>query len=288
MTPPGAVQFDELAARNYQRQVALDYDGVVVSAPQINAQQFNGRGQITGALGEQEAKDVAAVLRSGSLPRLLIVGSVDDQPPTTITAAPEPRSTLAPTTTGPPATARCPRTDGSEARTTRFQASPPPCINPAKRYTATLKTSEGTMVIALNTQKAPIAVNNFVSLARYHFYDGLTFHRVVRDFVIQGGDPRGDGTGGPGYTFKDELPGRGEYKIGSVAMANSGPDTNGSQFFTITGQQGVQLPPNYSLFGEVTSGLDVAQRIEALADPGDPSQKPSRPVTIDSVTITEA
>src|SRR5207248_11103528 len=163
-----------------------------------------------------------------------------------------------------------------ERRVIRFQSAPPRCIDLAKNYTATLKTSECTMTIALDARKAPTTVNNFVVLARFHFYDGLTFHRVVRDFVIQGGDPSGDGTGGPGYTFKDELPGRGEYKIGSVAMANSGPDSNGSQFFIITGQQGVQLPPNYSLFGEVTSGLDVAQRIEALADPGDPSQKPSR------------
>ena len=144
------------------------------------------------------------------------------------------------------------------------------------------------MTIALDPRKAPTTVNNFVVLARYHFYDGLTFHRVVRDFVIQGGDPSGEGTGGPGYTLADELPRAGEYKIGSLAMANKGPDTNGSQFFIITGQQGVQLPPNYTLFGQVTSGMETAQRIDALAVPGDASGKPRQRVPIDSITIAES
>jgi cyclophilin family peptidyl-prolyl cis-trans isomerase len=151
-----------------------------------------------------------------------------------------------------------------------------------------MKTSQGTMIIALDARQAPKTVNNFVVLARYHFYDGLTFHRVIRDFVIQGGDPTGDGSGGPGYTFGDELPRPGEYKIGSVAMANAGPNTNGSQFFIITGQQGVQLPPNYTLFGQVSSGLETAQKIEALANPADPSQRPSERVVIDSITIVES
>ncbi|MGA0068988.1 MAG: peptidylprolyl isomerase, partial [Miltoncostaeaceae bacterium] len=105
------------------------------------------------------------------------------------------------------------------------------------------------------------------------------------DFVIQGGDPDGNGTGGPGYTFEDELPKAGDYKLGSVAMANSGPNTNGSQFFIITGQQGVQLPPNYSLFGQVTSGQDVADKISTMAAPG--TETPDPPVTIEKVTITE-
>jgi cyclophilin family peptidyl-prolyl cis-trans isomerase len=171
-----------------------------------------------------------------------------------------------------------------------YPAPPPVTIDPSVDYTATLETSCGTIVIALDADAAPIAVNNFVFLAREGFYDGLRFHRVVTGFVIQGGDPEGDGRGGPGYTFPDELPDDG-YPAGSVAMVNSGPDTNGSQFFIVTGA--AELPNVYSRFGTVTRGLDVARAIEAFADPnadpGDPSsQTPSDPVYVYSVTITES
>lgn len=170
-----------------------------------------------------------------------------------------------------------------------YPAPPPMTIDPSVDYTATLETSCGTIVIALDADAAPMTVNNFVFLAREGFYDGLTFHRVVTGFVIQGGDPEGDGRGGPGYTFPDELPTDG-YPAGSVAMANSGPDTNGSQFFIVTGV--AELPNVYSRFGTVTEGLDVARSIEAFADPsappGDPSsQTPSETVYVYSVTITE-
>jgi cyclophilin family peptidyl-prolyl cis-trans isomerase len=110
----------------------------------------------------------------------------------------------------------------------------------------------------------------------------------VPDFVIQGGDPQGNGQGGPGYKFADELPQAGQYKTGSLAMANSGPDTNGSQFFIITGQQGVQLPPQYSLFGQVTAGIDVVNKIAALGVPGAPNGEPKAPVNMTSVTIQES
>ena len=120
-------------------------------------------------------------------------------------------------------------------------------------------------MVRLDAKAAPHTVNNFVFLARQGFYDGLTFHRVVPGFVIQGGDPSGDGTGGPGYTFADELPDDG-YPTGSVAMANSGPGTNGSQFFVVTGDASF-LPNSYSRFGRVTEGLDVAKTIERFADP---------------------
>jgi cyclophilin family peptidyl-prolyl cis-trans isomerase len=109
---------------------------------------------------------------------------------------------------------------------------------------------------------APITVNNFVALARQGYYDGLTFHRYVADFVIQGGDPTGTGSGGPGYKFEDE-PVQGSYREGAVAMANSGPNTNGSQFFIIIGSQGEKLPPSYSLFGQVTSGFGAIAQIAA-------------------------
>lgn len=143
----------------------------------------------------------------------------------------------------------------------------------------------GDITITLDPTAAPVTVNNFVFLARQGFYDGLTFHRVIPGFIIQGGDPEGTGGGGPGYQFPDELPEQGTYTVGSVAMANTGPDTNGSQFFIITGPQGVQLPPNYSLFGQVTMGQEVAVAISTTAPTG--SEAPDPPVTIEQVTITE-
>jgi cyclophilin family peptidyl-prolyl cis-trans isomerase len=183
----------------------------------------------------------------------------------------------------------CPKADGSSPKTTTFSAAPPMCIDPSKAYTATMQTSQGgPITIAFDPKQAPKTVNNFVFLARYHFYDGLTFHRIVPDFVIQGGDPQGNGSGGPGYKFADELPKAGQYKIGSLAMANSGANTNGSQFFIITGQQGVQLPPQYSLFGQVTSGMDIVNKIAALAVPGAANGEPKEKVTMDSVTIQES
>ena len=178
-----------------------------------------------------------------------------------------------------------PAADGSSERTTRFDAEPPMVIDPAKRYTATMTTSKGELVIALDPLAAPKTVNSFVFLARYHFYDGLTFHRIIPGFVLQGGCPQGTGTGNPGYRFADELPAAGRYEIGSLAMANSGPDTNGSQFFVISGPDGVRLPPAYSLFGKVIKGGEVVEAIDAL---GSRSGSPAETVTIESVTITES
>ena len=157
-------------------------------------------------------------------------------------------------------------------------------IDTDKRYTATMVTSHGTMVIALDPLAAPKTVNSFVFLARYHYYDGVIFHRIIPGFVLQGGDPTGTGTGGPGYKFADELPAPGRYQIGSLAMANAGPNTNGSQFFVISGPDGVRLPPQYALFGAVVSGGDVVGAIDAL---GTRSGKPTETVTIESVTIAE-
>jgi cyclophilin family peptidyl-prolyl cis-trans isomerase len=182
-------------------------------------------------------------------------------------------------------TTECPAADGSSPKTQKFKSPPPMCIDPAKRYTAEMVTSKGTMTIALDPVAAPKTVNNFVVLARYHYFDGIVFHRIIPGFVLQGGDPQGDGRGGPGYRFADELPPAGRYEIGSLAMANAGPDTNGSQFFVISGPSGVALPPQYSLFGKVVKGLDVVSDIESV---GTPSGSPKEKVTIESVTITES
>jgi cyclophilin family peptidyl-prolyl cis-trans isomerase len=147
-------------------------------------------------------------------------------------------------------------------------------IDPTATFEVTLGTSKGDIVMALDAKLAPNTVNNFVVQARKGFYTGLTFHRVVPGFVIQGGDPDGTGRGGPGYTFADE-PVQSEYTLGAVAMANAGPDTNGSQFFICIDDCRDKLQPLYNLFGHVTSGIEVAQSIKV----GD---------KMESVTVTES
>ncbi|MGI8752466.1 MAG: peptidylprolyl isomerase [Acidimicrobiales bacterium] len=179
----------------------------------------------------------------------------------------------------------CPAPDGSSPVQQTFSGRPPMCIDPAKRYGAEMVTTMGALSIALDPIGAPNTVNNFVFLGRYHYFDGIVFHRVIPGFVLQGGDPTGTGTGGPGYRFDDELPKPGRYELGSLAMANAGSNTNGSQFFVISGPQGMQLPPKYSLFGKVVNGLDVVAAIDAI---GTSSGKPKEKVTITSVTISES
>jgi cyclophilin family peptidyl-prolyl cis-trans isomerase len=144
----------------------------------------------------------------------------------------------------------------------------------------------GTIVIALDAINAPRTVNNFVYLAGYHYYDGIIFHRIINGFMCQGGDPTGTGTGGPGYRFGDELPKPGQYQIGSVAMANAGPNTNGSQFFIVSGASGVSLPPAYALFGQVVKGLDIVDAMQNV--PTARGDRPIDDVVINSVTITVA
>jgi len=138
---------------------------------------------------------------------------------------------------------------------------PEPQTSADKLYRVTITTDRGPIVMDLDPQLAPVTVNNFVGLARNGYYDGLTFHRVVPDFVIQGGCPEGSGRGGPGYKFADE-PVKGEYRLGAVAMANSGPDTNGSQFFICIDECQTKLAPSYNLFGYVVEGMDVALATE--------------------------
>ena len=179
-----------------------------------------------------------------------------------------------------------PPLDGSAPKTQKFPSAPDMGIDPSKRYTATMETSMGTLVIALDAARAPKTVNNFVYLAAYHYYDGIIFHRIINGFVCQGGDPTGTGMGGPGYRFEDELPKPGQYQIGSLAMANAGPNTNGSQFFLISGASGVQLPPAYALFGQVIKGLDIVDAMQKV--PTARGDRPIDDVVINSVTITVA
>jgi cyclophilin family peptidyl-prolyl cis-trans isomerase len=182
-------------------------------------------------------------------------------------------------------TADCPPVDGTDTAQQTFDGPPPFCLEPGVQYDAIVETNMGEFTIALDQEQAPNTANNFVFLSRNLYYDDTTCHRIIPEFVVQCGDPTGTGTGGPGYTFADELPAEGEYQIGSVAMANSGPDTNGSQFFVITGDQGAALPPAYALFGEVTDGFDTT--VLAMEAAGSSSGEPTEPVEIISVTIVE-
>lgn len=160
-------------------------------------------------------------------------------------------------------------------------------IDKTKKYQALLNTTEGIITIDLYADKTPITVNNFVSLAKDSFYNNTIFHRVINSFMIQGGDPRGDGTGGPGYKFDDE-PFEGEYTAGTIAMANAGPNTNGSQFFIM--HKDNQLPKNYVIFGKVKDGMDVVNKIATApveTSPMGEQSKPVNPVKIISIEILE-
>jgi peptidylprolyl isomerase len=163
-----------------------------------------------------------------------------------------------------------------------YSKAPAMTIDVHKFYCVGINTNRGLIVLELDPQYAPVTVNNFVYLAENHFYDGLVFHRVVPGFVIQGGDPTGKGSGGPGYAFKDE-PVKGNYTQGCVAMANSGPNTNGSQFFICTANNTTKLQKSYNLFGRVVLGMDVALKIQG---PGDTSStKNIKPDVMDYVTV---
>jgi len=166
----------------------------------------------------------------------------------------------------------------------QYDAPPEMTIDLAKTYSATLHTNHGDIAIEFDAVKSPQTVNNFVFLARDGFYDGVIFHRVISGFMVQGGDPTGTGMGGPGYKFRDELEGSGKYDRGTVAMANAGPNTNGSQFFIC--HTDVGLPHSYTIFGKVTSGLDAVDSIAATPTGG--QDRPVDDCVINSVTVTEA
>lgn len=158
-------------------------------------------------------------------------------------------------------------------------------IDKNKKYTAVMTTTEGEITIELNAKQTPVTVNNFVYLAKKKFYDNVIFHRVIKGFMIQGGDPTGTGTGGPGYRFADEKF-DGEYTRGTVAMANAGPNTNGSQFFIM--HKDNPLPKAYVIFGKVVKGIETVDAIaDAPMQPGGEGSTPVNPTKILSVTIQE-
>jgi len=203
-----------------------------------------------------------------------------------------PSASASPSATPIACGAKAPKDAGQTKPT--FKKTPAMTIDPAKTYVATMATSCGKIVIELDAEHAPIGVNSFVFLAKKGFYDGLTFHRVVQGFVIQGGDPKGDGTGGPGYQFATETSPKVTFdSAGLIAYANSGGDTNGSQFFITLGPT-PQLDPSanqsFTIFGHVIKGLDVVNKIGAIPgtpNPGIPGENsvPTQTIYIDSVTI---
>ena len=163
-------------------------------------------------------------------------------------------------------------------------------LDPAATYVLVFETSCGDFEITLDQKLAPRTSASLVSRARDGFYDGTTVHRVVPGFVVQGGDPKGDGTGGPGYTTRDEPPDDAAYTRGVVAMAKTELEpagTAGSQWFVVTGED-IGLPPEYAIVGEVTKGYDAVEQIEALGDASSPTGEPSRPVVVERVSVREA
>jgi cyclophilin family peptidyl-prolyl cis-trans isomerase len=217
-------------------------------------------------------------------------------PTTTTTTKPATTTTVKPAppggsgNTSPSAittSADCPADFSATLNKPTYSSYPPMTIDTSKTYTATVTTDIGPFTIKLDPAAAPKAVNSFVFLAKQHFFDCIIFHRVIPSFVDQTGSPTGGGSGGPGYQFADELPKTAspQYPLGSVAMANSGADTNGSQFFIVAGTQGEGLQPNYTLFGTVTSGMAVVAKINAA---GASSGTPTTLHRMVSVTIAES
>ena len=172
----------------------------------------------------------------------------------------------------------------------QYAEQPAMKVDPSKTYTATIETNKGTVTAELFPSDAPNTVNNFVCLADDGYFDGTPFHRIVKGFVIQGGDPTGTGMGGPGYKFNDEPVTR-DYERGTLAMANAGPNTNGSQFFIVLDDLRGKLPKNYTIFGQVTEGLDVVDAIAntptSVGRSGEKST-PNEPITVEKVTISES
>ncbi|MEN6351231.1 MAG: peptidylprolyl isomerase, partial [Syntrophomonas sp.] len=175
-------------------------------------------------------------------------------------------------------------------RNKKYKSAPQMAIDPAKQYYAKVKTNRGDFKIKLLASQAPVAVNNFVFLSQDGFYNGVVFHRIMKGFMVQTGDPLGNGTGGPGYVFKDELPPALSYGPGVVAMANSGPNTNGSQFFVCNGEDSKSLNsnPNYTVFGQIVEGMDTILKISdtpVQAGPSGELSKPMEDIIIESVEI---
>ncbi len=263
---------------------------------------------------EQEMREKKAHDRNRLILRIVVIAAIalgavvlynvfsggsSNSADTTVAAAGGHDATTVPASTSAPADGQtggddtpvapeCPAFDGSSPRHTQFTGPPPTCIDESARYVAHFTTNDGGFDVLIDPAMDPVSANNFIFLALWHAYDGTIFHRVINQFMIQGGDVQdAGGIGTPGYRFTGGEPAAGEYRIGSLAMANSGdPSSNGSQFFIVTGDAGVGLPPLYSLFGQVIDGIDVPLAIQETQT--DQSDRPVEDVVVESIEIREA
>lgn len=211
---------------------------------------------------------------------LAACGSESTSTPTKASASPAATSTPTQNTSD--------QVGGGEKVARTYDNPPAMTIDTSKKYVATMVTNKGTIVFELFADEAPKTVNNFVFLVREGYYDGVIFHRIMKNFMLQGGDPTGTGRGGPGYVFQDEPVIR-DYVPGTLAMANAGPNTNGSQFFIVQGRE-APLPKQYNIFGMVSEGLDVVDSIAdtpVTQDERGESSRPLEEVVIESITIEE-
>jgi len=205
------------------------------------------------------------------------------QPPASVAPASVAPASVAPASVGPASLAPSSSPAGSGTASGTCPTSQPAPLPAGQKRLVTIQTAKGTIAITIEADLGPMAAGNFVALASCGFYNGLVFHRLVPGFVIQGGDPTGTGTGGPGYQFADD-PVTVPYVRGVVAMANSGANTNGSQFFIVLAD--ATLSPNYSIFGRVTSGMEAVDAIAALPNSGAPDNAALNPVSMDKVTVS--
>jgi cyclophilin family peptidyl-prolyl cis-trans isomerase len=241
--------------------------------------------------GRDRRRHCIAVRASGlALPLAIILTGCGAAPPARLAAigTPEPAIVRA------DAAAACwndeQREEGDEGMAQQYAEPPQMRIDPSKSYTGTLETNKGAVEVELFPEDAPQTVNNFVCLAEDGYFDNTPFHRIVKGFVIQGGDPTGTGSGGPGYQFADEPIAR-DYERGTLAMANAGPNTNGSQFFIVLDDLRGKLPKNYTIFGQVREGMDVVDAIASTptrTGRSGENSTPTEPITVEKVTISES
>src|SRR3954447_5832508 len=238
-----------------------------------------------GRLGSRRSWLVVA-----AFPLTIILTSCGATPPLRIASAGTPNPVAATQVRETACWTNDQRTGGDNSMPQQYTEQPAMRIDPAKVYSGSLETNKGTIQVEFYPGDAPVTVNNFVCLAEDGYFNNTPFHRIVKGFVIQGGDPTGTGSGGPGYKFADEPVTR-DYERGTLAMANAGPNTNGSQFFIVLDDLRGKLPKNYTIFGRVTSGQEVVDAIAntptAVGRSGEKSS-PTEPITLESVSIAES
>ena len=248
----------------------------------------SGRSRIGANIGGWRNR--GAQLLMAGLPLAILVTGCGAEPSLRVSAVGTGDSAVVTPAAGAACRTENQRVEGDDTMPRQYTEQPAMRIDPAKSYPGALQTNKGSIEVEFFPEDAPKTVNNFVCLAEDGYFDNTPFHRIVKGFVIQGGDPTGTGSGGPGYQFADEPITR-DYERGTLAMANAGPNTNGSQFFVVLEDLRGKLPKNYTIFGRVTEGMDV---VDAIANTptrtgrSGENSTPTEPVTLEKVTITES